>query len=74
MNNVKRNIQNDKLLGNRVENILKTLGGDKVAALVEKVGRKPCGCAGRRDALNRWHLRMLAAIDEMRDNEQNNKP
>ena len=69
MNNVKRQLREDQLLGNRVGAILKTLGGDKVAELVEKVGKRPCGCAGRKAALNRWHLKMMSAIDEMRENE-----
>lgn len=63
-------LKEEQLLGNRVNAILRSLGGEKVATLIEKVGKRPCGCAGRKDTLNRWHLKMLSAIDEMRDNEK----
>jgi len=62
-------IRSGKLLGDRVTSVLNSLGADKVAKLIEKVGKRPCGCAGRRDALNRWHLRMLGAVDEMNEND-----
>lgn len=67
--NIKRKLREEQLLGNRVDAILKSLGGKRVSKLIEKVGRRPCNCAGRRDALNRWHLRMLGAIDEMKEND-----
>ena len=47
------------LLGDRVEQMLKSVGADKLAKLYEQIGRKPCGCAGRRDALNEWHKKAL---------------
>ena len=56
-----------KLLGDRVDTILKSLGGAKVAQLIEKVGRRPCGCGGRRQKLNEWHRKMLDAIEDMRN-------
>lgn len=66
---VKRKLREEQLLGNRVDSLLRSMGADKVARLIEKVGRRPCGCGGRRDALNRWHLKMLGAIDEMEDDK-----
>ncbi len=68
-----RKLREEQLLGNRVDTLLKSLGADRVAKLIEKVGRRPCGCAGRRDALNRWHLRVLAAVDEMKDDREDNQ-
>lgn len=52
----------EEYLGDKVEKALKTIGADKVAKLIEKIGKKPCGCAGRKEALNRWHR---AALDEI---------
>lgn len=43
------------LLGDRVERMMKMIGADKVAKMYEQIGRKPCGCAGRKAALNEWH-------------------
>ena len=42
-----------KGLGDTVEKISKTVGADKVAKVYEKVTGKSCGCAARRDKLNR---------------------
>ena len=47
------------LLGDRVEAALKTLGADKVAKLYEKIGKKPCGCASRRQALNEMGTKQI---------------
>ena len=54
------------LLGDRVEKVLKTIGADKLAEIYQKVGKRPCGCASRRDALNRWHQKVLDTIEEMK--------
>ncbi len=59
----------EDLLGDRVTKVLNSLGGDKVARIIEKVGRRPCRCKQRADALNRWHLRVLAIVDEMKEEE-----
>lgn len=48
----------EKLLGDRVEAALKTVGADKVARQVERVTKRPCGCGKRRDALNNVHKRI----------------
>ena len=61
----------EKLLGDRVDAILKSLGGAKVAQLIERVGRRPCGCGGRRDKLNAWHRKMLDAIEDMKSGQDN---
>ena len=58
-----------ELLGDRIERLLKTIKADKVAELYEKVGKRPCGCAKRKDALNKWHVRMLAAIEAYKKEE-----
>jgi hypothetical protein len=42
-----------KGLGDTVEKIAKTIGADKVAGVYEKVTGKPCGCAARKEKLNR---------------------
>ena len=53
-----------RLLGDRVEAAMKTIGADKVAKLYSKLGRKPCGCAGRKAALNKWHMNALDFINK----------
>lgn len=55
-----------ELLGDKVEKALRLVGADKVAKIYEKVGRRPCGCAGRKEALNRWHRRVLEEIEKLR--------
>lgn len=52
------------LLGDRVEKMLKTLGADKMAKLYEHVGRKPCNCAKRREALNEWHRKAAEWLEK----------
>ena len=64
-------MQNSKLLGNRIEAALKTLGADKVAKFYEKVGRKPCNCAGRREQLNEWHRKAIETIEKLRNEGKN---
>ena len=69
----KKNRPPHKLLGDRVTETLNALGADKVAKIIEKVGKRPCGCKERRDALNRWHLQVLAMVDEMKGNSDEPK-
>ena len=57
--------ENKELLGDKVEKILKSIGGNKVAEIIEKVGRRPCGCGGRKDKLNEWHRKVLKAYEDM---------
>jgi hypothetical protein len=44
-----------KLLGDMSADMLKKIGGDKLAKAYERFTGKPCGCAKRRQALNRAH-------------------
>lgn len=53
-------------LGDKVQRALHSLGADKVAKIIEKIGRKPCGCGGRREALNRWHKRVLKEVEKLK--------
>jgi len=48
----------DQLLGDIVEQQLKKIKADKIAALVSKVTKKPCGCAKRKEQLNALHKRV----------------
>ncbi|MDG4595474.1 MAG: hypothetical protein P9F75_07240 [Candidatus Contendobacter sp.] len=49
------------LLGDRVERVLTRLGGKRLAATLARVTGKPCGCARRVAALNRWDARRRSA-------------
>lgn len=48
----------DQLLGDFVEEQLKKVKADKIAAMVSKVTKKPCGCDKRREQLNALHKRV----------------
>ena len=58
-----------ELLGDKVDRLLKSIGADKAARLIERVGKRPCGCQGRKEALNKWHRDILNAYhnDQPRD-------
>lgn len=49
----------EKLLGDKVEEVLQKVGADKVAKKVEKVTKRPCGCQKRKNKLNNLHRRMI---------------
>lgn len=51
-------------LGDLVEQLAQVTGMAKVAQVVEKVTKKPCGCAERKRKLNEWHQRMLEKRNE----------
>lgn len=53
-------------LGDHVERALRALGGDHMSKIIEKVGRKPCNCAGRKAQLNQWHKKVLEEIDKVK--------
>lgn len=55
-------------IGTKVEKMLRSLGGDQIKKVMEKVGKKPCGCGGRRDKLNKWHQNVLKEIDNIKKN------
>lgn len=48
-----------QLLGDKVEEMLRKAKVDKVAALYEKVTKRPCGCAKRKEQLNVAHRQFL---------------
>lgn len=52
------------LLGDRVEQLLKGVGADKLSKMYEEIGNKPCGCAGRKEALNQWHLKAKTWLEK----------
>lgn len=52
------------LLGDRIEQLMKTVGADKVARMYEEIGGRPCGCAGRKKALNEWHEKALQWLEK----------
>lgn len=43
-----------KLLGDRIAAVLDALGARPVTTAIERMTGKPCGCAERTAALNRW--------------------
>lgn len=53
MNNDNNNEEN--LLGDNVEEILKQLGADKIAKAFEEITGHDCGCKKRRERLNSIH-------------------
>lgn len=55
-----------EFLGDKVEQTLRTLGAEKAKRIIERVGRRPCGCAGRKEALNRWHKRVLEEASRLK--------
>lgn len=44
-----------KLLGDRVEQVIDSLGGKQIAKAIERITKRPCNCARRKEALNRLH-------------------
>jgi len=52
----------EKLLGDIVEEQLKKVHADKIAAAVSKVTKKPCGCEKRKEALNNMHQRIKNSL------------
>ena len=45
----------EKLAGDELEEILKRMGADKLAAAYEEVSGKDCGCDKRKEWLNKKH-------------------
>jgi hypothetical protein len=50
--------EDKKLLGDRVEQVITILGGKQVSKAIERVTKKPCGCARRKEKLNNLHRRL----------------
>ena len=61
-----------ELLGDKVERVLKKVGGDKVARKVEKITKRPCGCQKRKKALNDFHRKQIAKAKNARSRK--NRP
>lgn len=45
-------LMSEKLLGDKTADVLKKAGIDKLAKAYERLTRRPCNCAGRRQMLN----------------------
>jgi len=48
--------EDEKLLGDELEDILKQIGADELAEAFEEATGKDCGCEGRKEWLNKIHL------------------
>lgn len=57
-------MEDEKLLGDKVEEALKKVGADKVAKQIEKITKKPCGCQKRKQQLNDIHRRLMGRGNE----------
>lgn len=55
-------VAEEKLLGDIIEEQLKKVHADKIAAAISKVTKKPCGCTKRKEALNAMHERIRNTI------------
>lgn len=53
-----KDISEEKLLGDRVEELAKKLYLDKVAQGIEKITKRPCKCQQRKVNLNELHKRL----------------
>ncbi len=47
-----------KYLGDHVEEILHSIGADKITQKIEEVTKKPCGCQQRKEKLNELHKKL----------------
>lgn len=56
-----REMTDPKLLGDKVETVIEALGGKQIAKAIERVTKKPCNCAKRKEALNNLHRKLLRA-------------
>ena len=59
-----------KLLGDRIEQALNALGAEQIQKVMQKVGKKPCGCAGRKHALNEWHRKFLQEAEKIMQSQK----
>lgn len=58
-------MNNDKpLLGDHVEHIIKSIGGDKIAQRIEQATKKPCKCQQRKRNLNELHSRLRKRLSK----------
>ena len=63
-----------ELLGDKVEKVLKKVGGDKAAKVYEKVTKKPCGCQKRKEKLNNFHRKQIAKAKNARARKNQPNP
>ena len=61
-----------KLLGDKVERILHKVGADKVARVIERKTKRPCGCKKRKDFLNKIHQQMQDMRDKILAQQKTN--
>lgn len=52
-------VVSQKLLGDRVEQVINVFGGKKISETIERVTGKPCGCQRRKEYLNDLHRRLI---------------
>lgn len=52
------NSEEEKLLGDHIEDFLKTIGADKLAEAYEDITGSDCGCDKRKEKLNKLHKRL----------------
>lgn len=50
--------EEEKLLGDEVEDVLHKLGADKLAKLYEELTGNDCGCKKRKEKLNTIHKKL----------------
>lgn len=55
-----------ELLGDKVQRALNSIGAPEISKILQKIGKKPCGCAGRKEALNRWHQKFLNEVEKLK--------
>ena len=51
---IRRRVRTGPLLGDKIANTIKKIGGNKIAKKIQKVTGKDCGCGARRNRLNEW--------------------
>ncbi len=51
-------MKTDKLLGDRIEEVLNLLHVDQITKVVETITKKPCKCSQRKEYLNKLHRQM----------------
>lgn len=47
------------LLGDKLEQALSFVGADKIAKVYQRITKKPCNCARRKEMLNTFHKRLI---------------
>lgn len=55
-------MEEEKFLGDHVEDLAKKLGMDRAAKRIEQITKKPCNCGQRKLNLNELHKRLRKRI------------